>query len=62
MLVADELWNRTKNCSLEPTDFLEALVRLGDAVHGTGAPDNYNNNNNKDIADAAVNSDEAFEV
>lgn len=36
MLVTDELLDRTKNCCLTPVDFLEALVRLADAVRGSG--------------------------
>lgn len=38
MLVTDELLGRTKMCSLEPTDFLEALVRLADALQGDTDP------------------------
>lgn len=34
MLVEDELLDRTKNSCLTPVDFLEALVRLADAMHG----------------------------
>lgn len=36
MLVADELVDRTKNCCLTPVDFLEAVVRLADAMPKTG--------------------------
>ncbi|CAN0023315.1 unnamed protein product, partial [Scytosiphon promiscuus] len=32
MLVTDELVDRTKNCCLTPVDFLEAVVRLADAM------------------------------
>lgn len=36
MLVTDELVDRTKNCCLTPVDFLEAIVRLADAIPKTG--------------------------
>ncbi|CAB1111342.1 unnamed protein product [Ectocarpus sp. CCAP 1310/34] len=36
MLVTDELVDRTKNCCLTPVDFLEAMVRLADALPRQG--------------------------
>lgn len=34
MLTTDELLDRSKHCCLTPVDFLEALVRLADAIQG----------------------------
>lgn len=48
MLVTDELVDRTKNCCLTPVDFLEAIVRLADAMPKTG--------------DSWPTTEEAFEV
>lgn len=49
MLVEDELVDRTKNCCLTPVDFLEAVVRLADAMEGKG--DSW-----------SMTAEEAFEV
>lgn len=74
MLVADELLNRTKNCCLTPTDFLEALVRLADVVEASAtltarAPNNndapttdIDTTNTKDVLDSGVDPDGVFEV
>lgn len=48
MLVTDELVDRTKNCCLTPVDFLEAMVRLADAMPKSG--------------DTWPTTEEAFEV
>lgn len=63
MLVADELLNRTKNCCLTPTDFLEALVRLADVILGTTTiTTTGTTNSGQDETDPSVNPDEIFEV
>ncbi|CAN0029101.1 unnamed protein product, partial [Ectocarpus sp. 13 AM-2016] len=36
MLVTDELVDRTQNCCLTSVDFLEAMVRLADALPRQG--------------------------